>query len=173
MNRLKEEFASIIDEAIKDRRDLLAKYGDESLGEIKVSQLYGGMRGMLSMICETSKLDVNEGIRFRGYSIPELQEKLPKYIDGNEPLPEGIFYLMLTGKLPTEDDVRRVSNQWMRRSTVPPHVFKVIDALPEHTHPMTQFSAAITALRTESEFTKAYRDGINKKDYWIPTYEDS
>jgi citrate synthase len=29
-------------------------------------------------VTETSLLDAQEGIRFRGYSIPELQEKLPK-----------------------------------------------------------------------------------------------
>ena len=173
MDKLKEKFAEKIGPAAAEMKDFIQQHGDEKVGEVTVRQMYSGMRGLLCMITETSKLDPEEGIRFRGYSIPELQEKLPKYIDGNEPLPEGIFYLMLTGKLPTEDDVRRVSNQWMRRSTVPPHVFKVIDALPEHTHPMTQFSAAITALRTESEFTKAYRDGINKKEYWIPTYEDS
>lgn len=173
MDRLKEKFAAKIEPAIKERRALLNDHGDEVVGEIKVSQLYGGMRGMLSMICETSKLDPEEGIRFRGYSIPELQEKLPHYPNGTEPLPEGIFYLMLMGELPTDDDVRRVSNNWARRAIVPPHVFKVIDSLPENTHPMTQFSAAITAMRTESEFVKAYRKGMTKKEHWEPTYEDA
>jgi citrate synthase len=28
------------------------------------------------------------------------------------------------------------------------------------------------AMQTDSLFAKAYRDGINKKDYWDPTYED-
>jgi citrate synthase len=28
------------------------------------------------------------------------------------------------------------------------------------------------AMQTDSHFAKAYRDGINKKDYWDPTYED-
>ena len=37
---------------------------------------------------------------------------------------------------------------------------------------MTQFSIGIMAMQTESVFAKAYRDGINKKDYWDPTYED-
>ncbi len=173
MDRLKEKFAEKIQPAIDERKALLNDHGDEVVGEIKVSQLYGGMRGMLSMVCETSKLDPEEGIRFRGYSIPELQEKLPHYPEGAEPLPEGIFYLMLMGELPTEDDVRRVSNNWARRAIVPPHVFKVIDALPENTHPMTQFSAAITAMRTESEFVKAYRKGMTKQEYWEPTYEDA
>jgi citrate synthase len=172
MDKLKEKFASLIDDAVHDVKEFLKDHGDETVGEIKVGQLYGGMRGMLALICETSKLDPEEGIRFRGYSIPELQEKLPAYPDGKEPLPEGVFYLMLTGEIPDDDTVRRVSNAWARRSIVPPHVFKVIDALPSYTHPMTQFVAGIMALRTESEFQKAYRKGINKHEYWDPTYED-
>jgi citrate synthase len=79
---------------------------------------------------------------------------------------------MLIGELPTEEDVINVGNNWARRAIVPKHVFNVLDALPISTHPMTQFSAAILALRTESEFAKAYRSGLNKKDYWDPTYED-
>lgn len=174
MDRIKEKFESIIEPSVLKARDFLKDHGDEVLGEIKVSQLYSGMRGMPALICETSKLDPEEGIRFRGYSIPELKEKLPVYPpDGRQPLPEGVFYLMLTGELPDDDVVRRVSNNWARRSIVPPHVFKVIDALPMHTHPMTQFVAGIMALRTESEFAKAYRNGISKKDYWDPTYEDA
>ena len=55
---------------------------------------------------ETSLLDPEEGIRFRGYSIPECQKLLPKAEGGEEPLPEGIFYLLLTGKIPTEAEVR-------------------------------------------------------------------
>lgn len=174
MDKLKETFAQKIGPAVQEVRDFLKEHGDETVGEIKVGQLYGGMRGMLALICETSKLDPEEGIRFRGYSIPELQEKLPTYPpDGEQVLPEGIFYLMLFNELPSDDDVRRVSNNWARRAIVPPHVFKVIDALPMHTHPMTQFVSGIMALRTESEFAKAYRKGINKSDYWDPTYEDS
>jgi len=174
MDRIKEKFEGIIEPAVITARDFLKDHGDEVLGEIKVSQLYSGMRGMPALICETSKLDPEEGIRFRGYSIPELKEKLPTYPpEGRQPLPEGVFFLMLTGELPDDDIVRRVSNNWARRSIVPPHVFKIIDALPMHTHPMTQFVAGIMALRTESEFAKAYRNGINKKDYWDPTYEDA
>lgn len=35
--------------------------------------MYGGMRGIKGMVYETSLLDPEEGIRFRGYSIPECQ----------------------------------------------------------------------------------------------------
>ena len=50
------------------------------------------MRGITGLVSETSLLDAQEGIRFRGYSIPELQEKLPRAEGGSEPLPEGLFY---------------------------------------------------------------------------------
>jgi citrate synthase len=173
MDKLKEQFRGIIDDAVAEVKDFVAEHGDQVIGDIKISQLYQGMRGMPALIYETSKLDAEEGIRFRGYSIPELQEKLPKYPGGKQPLPEGIFYLMLMNQLPDDDQVRRVSNNWARRAIVPPHVFNVIEALPKTAHPMTQFIAGITALRTESEFQKAYRNGINKKEYWDPTFEDA
>jgi len=52
----------------------------------------GGMRGITAMLWETSLLDSEEGIRFRGYSIPELQKALPAAHPGGEPLPEGLFW---------------------------------------------------------------------------------
>ncbi|MDZ7847476.1 MAG: citrate/2-methylcitrate synthase [Owenweeksia sp.] len=115
MERLKDHFRSKLDARQKEVKDFIAEHGDTVIGEIKINQLYGGMRGMKALVTETSKLDPNEGIRFRGYSIPELQKKLPKYPGGEEPLPEGIFYLMLFDELPDDDIVRRVSNNWVRR----------------------------------------------------------
>jgi citrate synthase len=173
MDRIQEHFSHKIPTAKKEIKDFLSKFGNEVVGDIKVTQLYQGMRGMPTLICETSKLDPEEGIRFRGYSIPELQKLLPKYPGGDEPLPEGLFYLILMNELPTEDDVRRVSNNWARRAIVPPHVFKTIDALPFKAHPMTQFVVAIMALRTESIFAREYASGCPKSEYWIHTFEDS
>jgi len=173
MDRIKEHFESKIAPAQKDVKSFLASHGDEAIGEIKVRQLYTGMRGMPALICETSKLDPEEGIRFRGYSIPELQEKLPSYPEGSEPLPEGLFYLLLMNELPTDDDVRRLSNNWARRAIVPRHVFEAIDALPSFTHPMTQFVVGIMALRTETVFGKRYAEGMHKSEYWDATYEDA
>ena len=173
MDRIKEHFATKIGPAQAEIKAFLAEHGEKSLGEITVAQVYQGMRGMTALICETSKLDAQEGIRFRGYSIPELQAKLPKYPGGAEPLPEGLFHLILMNEMPDDDDVRRLSNSWARRAIVPMHVFKAIDALPMTAHPMTQFVIAIMALRTESEFGKAYARGISKSEYWEYTYEDA
>ena len=118
-------------------------------------------------------LDAQEGIRFRGYSIPELQARLPKAPGGGEPLPEGLFHLMLLGELPNQEDVEMITNILQRRSHVPNHVFATIDALPINTHPMTMFVTGVMALQTESNFAKAYATGINKKDYWSPVFEDA
>ncbi len=171
MDRIKEKFSEKAIPVAEEIKQLVKEHGNYVLGQYTLEQVYGGMKGMIGMVTETSKLDPEEGIRFRGYSIPELREKLPRG-QGGENLPEGIFYLLLTGDLPTEEDAREVSNQWARRSHVPKHVFDMLDALPKATHPMTQLSMGILAMQTESVFTAAYRKGINKKQYWDPTYED-
>jgi citrate synthase len=117
-------------------------------------------------------LDPMEGIRFRGYSIPEVREKLPKAAGGEEPLPEGIFWLLLTGELPTKDDVREVTSEWQSRGNVSEETWKILDALPKKMHPMTQFSIGILALQSNSVFLKRYSEGFPKSEYWDATYED-
>ncbi len=54
-------------------------------------------------------LDPEEGIRFRGYSIPECQKLLPKAKGGQEPLPEGLFWLLVTSEVPTEAQVQAIT----------------------------------------------------------------
>jgi citrate synthase len=173
MGYIKEKFKSKADELNVEVKDLIKNHGTKKLEDVTVAQVYSGMRGITGLVTETSLLDANEGIRFRGYSIPELREHLPKVPGGAEPLPEGIFHLMLIGELPNEADVQYISSMWGRRSHVPNHVFAAIDSLPITTHPMTMFTVGIMALQTESAFAKAYAEGINKKDYWSYTYEDT
>ena len=54
-----------------------------------LDQVYGGARGIKCLVWEGSVLDSEEGIRFRGKTIPECQELLPTAPGGKEPLPEG------------------------------------------------------------------------------------
>ena len=173
MKNLKTKFEKKIDISRLKIKDLVHEYGDKIIGEISLRQIYSGMRGMLSMVTETSKLDPNEGIRFRGYSLPEIQDVLPRAKNSNQPLPEGMFYLMLIGELPSQKDVQLISLELENRSFIPEYVFDVINNLPKTMHPMTQFSIAILSLRGESEFSKLYKSGISKKNYWEPTFEDS
>ncbi|MBA2499614.1 MAG: citrate (Si)-synthase, eukaryotic [Chitinophagaceae bacterium] len=173
MGVIKDRFKAKGDIISAEIKELLKEHGNKVIGEVQLYQIYQGMRGMTGLVTETSLLDAQDGIRFRGYSIPELQEKLPKAPGGSEPLPEGLFYLMLVGELPTEDEANHLSSVWQRRSHVPNHVFATIEALPISTHPMTQFVIAIMALQTESAFAKKYAEGMAKKDYWEAVFDDS
>jgi citrate synthase len=170
---IKEKFKVKADILNAEIKDILKEHGSKKIGEITLSQIYSGMRGMTGLVTETSLLDPQEGIRFRGYSIPEIQQKLPKAPGCSEPLPEGLFYLMLLGELPKEKDVNELTANWQRRSHVPNYVFDAIEALPVSSHPMTQFVVAIMALQTESQFAKKYAEGLNKKDYWEAIFDDS
>jgi citrate synthase len=173
MDTLKEKFIAKAAPMKEEVKSIIKEHGDKKLGEYTVASVYQGMKGMIGLVTETSKLDPEEGIRFRGYTIPELREQLPKAPNGTEPLPEGIFYLMLVGELPTKEEAYDISNHWARRSIVPKHVFDVLDKLPANTHPMTMFSTAVMAMQTESLFAAAYKKGISKKQYWDYTYEDA
>lgn len=173
MEIIKNKFKEKSEVVAAEIKELLKEHGNKKIGEVTLSQVYQGMRGITGLVTETSLLDAQEGIRFRGYTIPELQQKLPKAPKGAEPLPEGLFYLMLMGDLPTEEDAQSITNIWQRRSHVPNHVFHTIEALPLSAHPMTQFVVAIMALQTESQFSKNYAAGMSKKDYWDAMFEDS
>jgi citrate synthase len=173
MGYVKDTFKSKADAQSKEIKSIIEQHGNKKVEDVTLAQVYQGMRGITGLVTETSLLDSNEGIRFRGFSIPELRERLPKAENGSEPLPEGLFFLMLIGEVPTQEDVDHISATWARRSHVPNHVFDVIESFPVSAHPMTQFTAAVLALQTESKFAKAYNEGISKKEYWSYVYEDT
>ncbi len=173
MDILKSAFKAKCSAKFEELKDLLKANGNLVIDQVKIEQLHGGMRGIKLMLWETSSLDSIEGIRFRGYNIPELKEKLPRINGAKEPIPEGLFWLMLTGELPTVEQLKWVSEDWSKRSDVPLHVFKVLDSLDNSIHPMTQFSIGIMALQSESIFAKKYDEGVPKASYWEYMYEDS
>jgi len=172
MDALKKKFIEKATEKAAHVKKLMAEHGNATVGSYTIEQVVSGMRGMVGLLTDTSHLDSEEGIRFRGYSIPELREKLPKVEETGEPLPEGLFWLMLVGEIPTQEEVLELSKDLSLRSQVPKHVFDVIDSLPKRSRPMTRFSTAILSMSTETLFAKAYRAGIPKKDYWDTTFED-
>ncbi len=169
---LKDTLKSKIGPMQERVKKLIKEHGDKKISEVSIQQAYGGMRGVKCIVTETSALDPFEGIRFRGFNIPELRKKLPKAPGGEEPLPEGIFYLLLTGDIPTEEDVKALTEEWKKRGELPGYLIKIVDSIPTDTHPMTQFAQAILALQKDSVFAQRYREGINKLEYWDPMYED-
>lgn len=170
---LKRKLAARIEQARKEGGKLLKEQGQKVISEVTVAQAYGGMRGVKCMVTETSAVDPYEGIRFRGYSIPELQQRLPKAPGGEEPLPEGVFHLLLTGEIPQQNEVEEITAAWRANETLPGHVMQALDRMPIDTHPMTQFSMGILALQHDSIFARRYRDGMPKQNLWEPMLDDS
>lgn len=170
MDPLKQKFIEKAS-ALRDKvKTMLKEHGETVVDEVTMGQVYGGARNIKMMVWETSELDAQEGIRFRGYSIPELKKLLPK--GDKEIRPEGLFWLMLTGEVPSEKEVEGLRDEWRKRNQVPQYVFNVLDTLPKETHPMSQFTIAINALQTESKFARRYDEGLSKTEHWDPTYED-
>ncbi|KAH9774714.1 Citrate synthase 4 [Citrus sinensis] len=160
---LHSQLKEMIPEQQERLKKVKSELGKAQLGNITVDMVIGGMRGMTGLLWETSLLDPDEGIRFRGLSIPECQKLLPAAKPDGEPLPEGLLWLLLTGKV----------GGGLRCDMISYYVYKAIDALPVTAHPMTQFASGVMALQVQSEFQEAYEKGIHKSKYWEPTYEDS
>ncbi len=159
---------------MRDRvKTTIKELGDHVISDVTIAQAYGGMRGVKSLVTETSAVDPQEGIRFRGYSIPEIRAKLPTAPNGEQPLPEGLFYLLLTGEIPTVEEVAEITQAWRGAEELPAHVATTLDALPKDLHPMTQLSIGISALQHDSIFAQRYQAGLAKTDLWEAMFDDS
>jgi citrate synthase len=152
---------------------LVKEHGNQRVGEVTIEQIYSGIRGVQINISDVSYIDPQQGIRIRGYTIPELQEKLPKAKNSNFPLAGGIFYLLMVDEMPTLEDALAVEAELKTRSRVPIYVYDLIRAMPACAHPMTMFAQALLALNCESVFADSYNAGLQKGDYWKATLEDS
>ena len=173
MTGLKEKIAEKIECWRPRIKDLIENYSNVVVDEVTVGQVIGGMRDISSLVTDISYLDPNEGIRYRGYTLPELFIKLPKPQGAEMPSVESLVYLLLTGDIPTEDEVSEVSDEFRNRRILPRYVYEVIDAFPAKSHPMAMFSSALLTMSRESFFNRKYHAGISKESYWEPTYEDA
>ena len=108
MATLKEKLYEKIEEFRPRTERLVRDYGDVVIDKVTIAQAIGGMRGVKSLVTDISYLDPNEGIRYRGYTLKEVFEKLPKPKGAEMPFVEGLFYLLLTGDIPTESEVADV-----------------------------------------------------------------
>ncbi len=170
---LQDKLATMLPAWRERVKKLTKENADVKVGEVNVGQIYGGMRDIESLVTDISYVDPQHGIRFRGFTIPELLGKLPKPAGAEMPWVGGLYYLLLIGEVPTADQALAVEAEWKKRADVPAHVYAMIRAMPRETHPMTLFSQAILALQNDSQFVKRYNAGMKKDEYWIPTLEDS
>ncbi len=112
---LKEALGAKIDGWRPRTTRLIKEFGDVKVSDVTMSQAIGGARGVRCLVTDISYLDPNEGIRFRGYTIPETLAKLPKVPGKEMPYVEGHIYLLLTGDIPTEEDVAELAADIKRR----------------------------------------------------------
>lgn len=169
---LKDRMRQVIPIKLKELKEVKEQYGEKKIGEIKVSQVLGGMRGLTGLFYETSKLDANKGIMYRNHNLFQLCDEL-KFRNSEEPLPEALIWYLFTGEVPTAPQVEFMIKNVQQRSKLPKETEEMINSLPKDLHPMTQLSMGVLSMQRHSHFAKAYRDGIGKAKYWEHYYEDS
>lgn len=84
-----------------------------------------------------------------------------------------MFYLLLTGKFPTQEQFKDLSNELKEHSRLSSEDVRFINALPKEMHPMTMLSMSTLFLQRRSKFAIKYHEGMKKTDYWVPFYEDA
>ncbi|AYA36436.1 citrate synthase [Hymenobacter oligotrophus] len=101
-------------------------------------------------------LDGEEGIlRYRGYPIEQLAEQ-STFME--------VAYLLIYGKLPSEQELTDFNSQIMRHTLVHEDVRKIFDGFPSGAHPMGVLSSlvsALTAFYPESLDPNQSQDEVN------------
>jgi len=169
--RRKEEKVAALKEKLREKipgwreraGGLVKEHGDHVISDVTVRQAYGGMRGVKSMVCDTSLVEPEAGLIIRGTPIKDLTKKLP----------EEIFFLLCTGELPDADALKSLQDEMRAKAKVPGYVWKVLEAMPEDSHPMTMLDTGILCMQKESIFRKKYDEGVQKSEYWEWTLEDA
>ncbi len=163
MSKLQERLAQQIP-GIRDTVKALQKeQGAKVISQVTVEQAYGGMRGVKSLVCDTSEVPPDKGLIIRGIPVAQLTEKLP----------EEVLWLLLTGELPKKDELDDLQAELRKRAKVPEYVWAVMKAMPPDSHPMVMFNTAILVMEKESVFRQRYDAGMKKDEYWIPSLEDT
>lgn len=163
MSTLRKKLSQQIPVLREEISEIIKEHKDVVISSVNVKQVYGGMRGVVGLVCNTSYVDPQKGLHVRGVPIIELTDKLP----------EEIFYLLCTGELPDHNALKELQEELRIRSEVPDYVWDVLLALPKDTHPMTMLSTAILALEGNSVFKEKYATGLRKSDFWEATLDDS
>lgn len=163
MATLKDALASRLPARFEEIRNLVKEHGDTVISEVTIAQTYGGMRGVKSLVCDTSLVEPDKGLIVRGIPIIELTDRTP----------EDIFYLLCVGELPSDEDVEGIKQEFAAHCDVPDHLYDVLRALPADAHPMDMFITGILALQNESVFAQRYNEGMKKDVYWEAALEDS
>ncbi|MCB1215978.1 citrate (Si)-synthase [bacterium] len=162
MSIIKEKLSAQIPALRDEIKQLLAENGELKISDVTVAQAYGGMRGIKGMICDTSVVEPDSGVIFRGHPLLEVTHLLP----------EEIFWLLLTGEIPSETERKSLRAEFASHNQVPQYVWDVLDSMPADSHPMTMLNTAILVMQHESQFAARYHQ-MHKLEYWEAALDDS
>ena len=70
---LHQKMQHVVAQRQKEFADFKKEYSNDSLGNVTIGQVIGGMRGLPGMLYETSNLDENEGISYRGHKLVDVR----------------------------------------------------------------------------------------------------
>ena len=145
-----------------DVKSLISESGSSVIGEVTLKQVYGGMRGVKGLVCDTSSVSADTGLIIRGKPLLDIIEILP----------EEVFHLLLTGDLPDKYALKELQSNLQEHAVVPDYIWTILKSMPDDSHPMAMFNTAVLAMEKESVFRSNYDQGISKNDFWKPTLED-
>lgn len=168
---LLSRFADILPDTRTRLTTLRKTHGNVVVDNMTIGQLIGGMRGSKLLVTETSAPDPEKGILFRGLTVQEVLRRLPR--NERYPMVEGMLFFLVTGEIPSMDDVEDLRMELARRAHLPQDTIDLMNTLPSNMPSLTQLSAGLLSLQTYSHFAKAYNQGIKKTEYWKPIFEDS
>ncbi|XP_076243547.1 putative citrate synthase 2, mitochondrial [Calliopsis andreniformis] len=171
-------------EKIPIHYDLLRKFrqqhGTSVISHVTVENMYQGLNGVNTMVRETSEIDPKHGIKYRGLTIPEVVTLLPR--EGRSPSAEAVFWLLLTGDIPTHEQTASLIADWtIRRQKTKLWwsgpgggiVGSVLQTLPKTTTPLGKLSVALTVFDSSKHLTQALKNGALSHTHWEYMYEDS
>ncbi len=162
MSLLKQELRKQIPRVQNEIKQLIIDKGDEKISDVTVAQAFSGLRGIKAFVCDTSSVSADKGLIIRGIPLLEITHILP----------EEVFFLLLTGRLPNKDELADLKNDFSSHLEVPDYVWRVLSEMPDDAHPMTLFNTGILAMQNESVFRKKYDDGMPKTEFWEAILED-
>ncbi len=163
MAKLQEKVAAQIPSFRDSVKKLQKEQGAKVISQVTVEQAYGGMRGVKSLVCDTSEVPPDKGLIIRGIPIARLTDRLP----------EEVLWLLLTGELPDAAELADLQADLRARATVPGYVWDVLASMPADSHPMVMLNTAILVMERESVFRQRYDAGLKKDEYWAPTLDDA
>ncbi len=163
MSTLQETLARQVP-ALRDAiKKLTKESGAVKIADVTIEQVYGGMRGVKSLVCDTSEVPPDKGLIIRGSPVSRLTGQLA----------EETLWLLMTGEQPSGDELASLRAELHARAAVPAYVWSVLQAMPRDSHPMVMLSTAILVMEKESVFRKRYDAGMRKDEYWAATLDDA